>query len=104
MAEIRMSYLEMNQVAEEFKNKAVEVQQILTFLEQQADQLFTTWEGVAETAFMAEWASCRNKLKDTPPMLDEISRALFQTAQAIREAEEQAKRITQSTIVSDDRR
>lgn len=103
MSQIRMSYLEMRQVAEDFKNKAVEVQQILRFLEGQMDQLFCTWEGMAETAFMAEWASCRSKLQDTPPMLDEISRALFQTAQAIQEAEQRAKSIPQTNIVSDGR-
>ncbi|MCS6773294.1 MAG: WXG100 family type VII secretion target [Anaerolineae bacterium] len=104
MTQIRMSYVEMRQVADDFRNRAVEVQQILSLLAREVDQLFTTWEGAAETTFMMEWSSCRNKLQDTPPMLDEISRALHQTAQTIQEAEERARNITQSTIVSDNPR
>lgn len=101
---IRMSYTDMHQAADEFKNRSVEVEQLLSSLERQLEELFTTWEGAAEATFMAEWASCKNKLKDTPSMLAEIGRALEVTARTIRDAEEKAKQQTQATIVSDNRR
>ncbi|MCS6909552.1 MAG: WXG100 family type VII secretion target [Anaerolineales bacterium] len=103
MAQIRMTYSEMRQVASDFGNRAAEVEQILADLNRQAEDLLNIWEGAAEAAFTTELRNCQAKLKDTPPMLREISEALRRTADEIEAAENQARSIAQSTIVSDNR-
>lgn len=103
MAQIRMTYSEMRATSEEFARRAVDIEQILADLNRQAEDLLASWEGAAEAAFIPELRSCQNKLKDTPPMLREISEALRRTAQEIEEAENKAKSIAQGTIVSDNR-
>lgn len=103
MAQIRMTYSEMRAVSEDFRMRASDIEMILANLNRQMDDLLTCWEGAAEAAFMPELHNCQSKLKDTPPMLREISEALRRTAQEIEEAETKAKTIAQSTIVSDGR-
>lgn len=101
MSEIRINYQEMRAVAGDFQGQGESVQQILSTLDNRANQLMTSWEGVAEQAFMQELDSCRQRLRRVPEMLAQISQALRQTADRIEQAEMEASRSMASTITAD---
>jgi WXG100 family type VII secretion target len=101
MSQIRMSYDEMRAVASDFQAQSDAVSQILSTLNSRANQLMSTWEGVAEQSFMQELQSCQQRMSRVPEMLAQISQALNNTAAKIEEAEQAAASAIPSTITAD---
>ena len=101
MANIRINYDEMRSVASEFQNQSNATQQIINSLNNRAQQLLSSWEGVAEQSFMQELESCRQRLNRVPEMLAQVSQALRTTADRVEAAEQEAARAAASTITAD---
>ena len=99
--EIRINYQEMRTVARDFQQQSEATQNIISNLNSRTQQLMVAWEGVAEQAFMQELESCNQRLRRVPEMLQQISRALAQTADRIEQAEAEAARGMASTITAD---
>ncbi len=101
MDQIRLSYEEMRGVAGDVQGQAVRAREALRTLHQAVQQLLPTWEGAAQAAFEASYTQGMPQLARVPLMLEEISRALQQTATLIQQAEQAAAGDMPATITTD---
>lgn len=102
MSQIRMTYEELRAVAADFDNAAQQTEEINARVNSRVSQLEGGWEGIAETAFLQELASCQRQTQRTPMIYAQVAQALRQTADKIEAAEQEAAQAIPGTITADD--
>ena len=101
MSHIHINYDEVRSVAKEFEEKSQATQDIINTMNGKVEQVMANWEGIAEQSFIQEFESCRSRMGRIPGKLNQIARALRETADRIQQAEEEAARQAQEQINAD---
>lgn len=102
MAEIRMNYEEMRDVANDMHAQAEQARGVMAAIQADVERLRPTWEGQSKQAFESAYEPCYQELERVPQILDQVGQALSQTATTIQEAEQQAAGDIPATVTADD--
>ena len=100
-SQIDIPYEELNRAARVLQAQGEAVLLISTQLRARANELHAAWEGAAEMEFMAQFASCQNRLARTPILLAFLSQGLLGTVSTLAQAEVQAQAVLHNTITAD---
>lgn len=100
--QIQVPYPGLQSVARGCQTCATELQAVLQALDGRTAQLLAGWDGVAEESFMAELASCRQRLAAAPVFLTQLGQALSHAAAHLEQEEQAAGQSIVQTVTADD--
>ena len=86
--QIKMSPAELAQKAREYGNRADQINQILTRLEQLQNELQYQWEGQAFRSFDEQFNELRPKVQNFAQLMMDIQNQLIKTAEAMQEQDQ----------------
>lgn len=102
MSNIQLSYIEMRAVARDIQSQAEQARSVITSLQKSVSRLLPTWAGASKAAFETAYVPAKQNLDEAPVLLDQVSLALFKTADIIEQAEHEAQANIEATITADD--
>lgn len=102
MGQLHMNYEEMRSVAGDVQGQAERSREVIAALQADVDRIEPTWVGESARAFVAVYGVCRKALQRVPLILDQVSRALHDTADMIEQAEQQAQASIHAVVTADD--
>lgn len=87
MSRIRVTPEQLRSSSNVFKQGSSSTQSLISRLNNQVNQLTSTWEGAAHNAFFEKYQSLQPSLKQFVTVLDHISQQLTSVAQTMEETD-----------------
>lgn len=84
---IRMSPHEVRDVARVYQSSSIEIDQILSRLNQTQAQLATQWEGMAFSAFEEQYAQIVPVVRNFSQLMSDISNQLISISQTLQDTD-----------------
>jgi WXG100 family type VII secretion target len=101
MAQVQINYDVMQTTAAQIKGYAQQVNDAITELQGDINQLTPTWDGAARKAFDESYAASAKELAHYPAMLEQLHSALLFAAETMLKAEDVAVAAAPAIVVSD---
>lgn len=87
---IKLTYADLEAVATSFKNKADEIDTMITELSQKMGELDGTWKGLTKDALFEQFETCKQSLAQFPELMVGFGERLNSAANTMRELDQQA--------------